>query len=120
MLKKIRQYLSKFKENRGPAQSAAKDYLSQAKLSEEMMWSIGLAMRLDLPVYVRIDIGKQTHAFKVSGRDNPTLQHLYDVANESWKVCLEQANEAVLDDRRETGIEGISKREEDNRPDLPF
>jgi hypothetical protein len=110
MLKKIRQYLSKFKENRGPVKAAAKDYLSQARLSEEMMCSIGLAMRLELAVYVRIDIGKQTHAFKISGRDNPTLQHLYDVANESWKVCLEQANEAILDDQRETGIGHIEKR----------
>jgi len=107
MFSKISKLLSKVKKDRPAGKISAKDYLKQADLSEKMMRSIGIAMKLDLKVYVRLDIGNQTHAFAVQGKNDPTLDHLYDVAYCSWKSCVEAANEAILDDQVESrGWEG--------------
>jgi len=60
------------------------------------MWSLGLAMKLELRVYVQIDVGNKSHGISVKGKDDPTLQYLYDLANESWKASLADAKEAIL------------------------
>lgn len=100
MFKKIKTYLFGPESDR---EGNARSYLAQAELSERMMWSVGLAMKLGLKVYIRVDIGNLTHAFSVQGKDDPTLQHIYDVANASWKTSLEQANEAIRGDYDKSG-----------------
>ena len=108
MFSKIRRLLSKVKKDRPAGKMDAKAYLVQADLSQQMMLSIGLAMKLDLKVYVRLDIGNKTHAFSIQGKDDPILKYLYELASDSQKDSIEAANKALLEDMAKTGgMEGV-------------
>jgi hypothetical protein len=108
MLQKIKGLLSKLRKNRPEGEKLSEMHLQQADLSEGLMLSLRLAMKLNLRVYIRIDVGNQSHGISVQGKDDPTLEYLYDLAWESWKACSMDALEAKAADREDTeGMEGI-------------
>lgn len=104
MFSKIIRLLSKVKKDRPAGKVDAEMHQSQADLSESLMWSLGLAMKLDLRVYIEIHVGTRGHGISVQGKDDPTLQYLYDLANAQWKVSQEDALGAKLDDVEENGL----------------
>ena len=109
MFKKIKELLSGIGNNRKGREISSKVFLAQAALSEKLMWSLGLAKKLGLRVYIRIDVGNQSHGISVQGKDDPTLDYLYDLANESWKASLKDAWEAKLAERVKMGLGDCSK-----------
>jgi hypothetical protein len=91
MFSKIRQLLSKVKKDRPAGKVDSEMHESQADLSENLMWSLGLAMKVGLRVYIEVRVGTRRHGISVQGKDDPTLQYLYDLANAQWKVSTEDA-----------------------------
>jgi hypothetical protein len=104
MFQKIKGLLSKLRKNRPEGEKLSEMHLQQADLSEGLMLSLGLAMKLNLRVYIRVDVGNQSHGISVQGKDDPTLQYLYDLANESWKACSMDALEAKTEVWDKTGV----------------
>ena len=82
---------------------------NQADLSESLMWSLGLAKKLGLRVYIEIHVGSRAHGISVQGKDDPTLEYLYELANAQWKVSQEDALGAKLDDVEEKGGSPVGK-----------
>lgn len=108
MFQKIKGFLSKFKNNRTVGEKLSEMHLRHAQLSEALMLSLGVAIKLELKVYIRVDVGNRSHGLSVQGKDDPTLQYLYELANESMKDSCKAALEADLEDRTHTdGMEGI-------------
>jgi hypothetical protein len=71
------------------------------------MWSLGLAMKLDLRVYIEVKVGKMEHGISVKGKDDPTLQYLYDLAREQWKVSVEEAGRPKTEPHKYDPTEGL-------------
>jgi hypothetical protein len=109
MFKKIKKLLQGLGEGRQGREVSSKVFYAQADLSEKLMWSLGLAKKLGLRVYIRIDVGNQSHGISVQGKDDPTLEYLYDLANESWKASLEDAKQAVLAEQDKNGVGDCSE-----------
>jgi hypothetical protein len=111
MLKKIKGFLQRFVKNQPRRETSSEALLAQADLSERLLWSLGLAKKLGLRVYIRIDVGNRSHGISVQGKDDPTLEYLYDLANESWKACLIDANEAKSAERAKSEALELEKKE---------
>lgn len=109
MFQKIKDLLQGAGKNRQGREVSSKVFLAQADLSERLMWSLGLAKKLGLRVYIRIDVGNQSHGISVQGKDDPTLEYLYDLANESWKGSLTDAKEAILAEQEKNGVGDCSE-----------
>lgn len=109
MFKEIKRLLSKIGSSRAGRETSSRAFLAQADLSEKLMWSLGLAKKLGLRVYIRIYVGNQSHGISVQGKDDPTLDYLYDLANESWKASLADAKEASLAEQEKNRVGDCSE-----------
>jgi hypothetical protein len=110
MLSKVRGFLSSLKKDRQGRERSSEAFLAQADLSEKLLWTLGLAKKLGLRVYIRIDVGNQSHAISVQGKDDPTIGYLYDLADESWKSSLVDAKEAKLAEQAKAEVADAIKR----------
>ena len=114
MFSKIESFLQKFGKGRATGKNSVIWYYTrQEELSEKMMDTIGVAMKVGLEIRVRLDIGNQSHCFRVNGAEDPTVQYLYDLAEASMHAHRKDKNEAI---RAKCVRDGLIDDYDDNLP----